>query len=495
MAKRLLTVIAMLLVTVMATGLVGCNKKGGGKTAGENGTITISYYKGGTGSAWMEELAAAFEADTGIAVDYEHDNNITTNAQTLLESQRNVPDLMFIQYTTWQEWVQKGWVSPLTDLYDGSFSYTVDDFTISSKYSIENTKTQMYLNESAVAKNVDASSVTISDILVEDFKDYGLMAKTVNDDPEYYVVPWNCPSTGLAYNVDLLKRAGWDNPPATESELKECIEDLKAIGADIFAWGGTEMKYWNFVVLTWWAQYEGVENMRKFYDFENPEVFLQQGRTEALQLWQELLVDPTTGDWINSITKPMGRDHLDAEKVFAAGNTAFTVTGAWLENEVGKYIEGWEYKMMPVPMIDGAKAEKNVLNTEAGAFAMIPELATNKEQAKAFLAYMNQPEWIEKFSQTSRQLRPFNYYPSKLDNLSTYNKSVFELYETSERMWRISDTNMFIYAGISEWPYYGAASLYTSLAGDKKVSVSAVIDKMYTYADKNWATWKKVAGV
>ena len=256
------------------------------------------------------------------------------------------------------------------------------------------------------------------------------------------------------------------------------------------------MKYWDFVTLTWWAQYEGVEKQHSFYGFENPDVFKQQGRVEALKLWQELIVGED-GSWINSIDKPMGRDHLNAEQQFAMGKAAFTISGTWLENEIKDYIsEGFKYKMMAVPMIDGAAATKNVLNTEAGSFACIPSgnSAEQIEKAKAFLAYMNQPQFIEKYTLVSGALRPFNYKPSQITGISNFSKSVFELYESCDRMWRYSESAIFTYANVSEWPYYGSTSLYGNLSGSERKTPESVCNTMYEYAKKNWNTWKKTAG-
>ena len=480
---------ALIMGTAAALSFSACSDQ---SRVGVNGSISISYYKGGTGSAWIEEMAEAFEKDTGIAVNYEADNNITVNAKTLLEAGRNLPDIMFVQYTNWREYVQKGWLADMDDLYDGTFSYTVGDFTVTSSYSLDGTKSEFKTVDGATA-----GSATLYDILDGSFRDYGNMAKTVNDDSHFWVIPWTAPATGLAYNVDILAEAGWSEPPATETELKQCIADIKSkTDAAPFAWGGTEIKYWDFVVFTWWAQYQGVDEMRKYYDFESTDVFLQEGRSEALSLWQELVVDPATGDWINSIDKPMSLDHLEAEYEFAQDGAAFVITGAYLENEIADIIdEDFNFKMMAVPTIDEAKETGSVLNTEAGSFACIPAGAENIEKAKAFLAYMNRPEQVENFTQASGIIRPFNYSPSKLDGSSEFSQSVFKLYEESTRMWRYSDSGIFTYAGVSEWPYYGSASLYGNLAGASKKEVSEVINTMYSYANKNWNSWKKAAGI
>ena len=98
--KRTITkVIATIMLFVMAIipGLTACNIGGnGGTQGGENGSIKISYYKGGTGGAWIEAIAAEFTKDTGIAVELDPDNSITVNARTTLQAGRDLSDIMFI---------------------------------------------------------------------------------------------------------------------------------------------------------------------------------------------------------------------------------------------------------------------------------------------------------------------------------------------------------------------------------------------------------------
>ena len=500
--KKIFLVLILLLSTFS---LFSCDDTDDEMIGGENGKIKISYYKGGTGSAWIEAIAKAFALETGIAVELDDDNSITVNARTQLQAGRNLSDIMFVQYTNWREYVQQGWIASMDDLYDGTFSATYGNSTITSSYNIANTQSEIFTNSGNV------ENVTLYDMLVTDFRDYGRMAKTATDEKHFWVVPWSSPCVSFAYNVDILKEAGWNNPPATEAELKQCVSDVQALKDSkgkqkyvAFSWGGMEMKYWDFITLTWWAQYDGVDKQHSFYGFENPEVFKQQGRIEALKLWQELIVG-TDGSWINSIDKPMGRDHLNAEQQFAKGLAAFTITGTWLENEISDYItDDFHYRMMSVPMIDGAfvdtengeTAPKKVLNTEAGSFACIPSgnSAEQIEKSKAFLAFMNRPENIELYTKVSGALRPFNYKPSKISNISDFSKSVFELYETSDRMWRYSESAIFTYANVSEWPYYGSTSLYGNLSGSELKTPEFVCEYMYGYAKKNWNTWLKTAG-
>ncbi len=475
---------------LMAGGFSAC----GGK---DDVDLEILYFKGGTGSEWMDALCAEFKQNTGLTVKATPDDNITKNARTKMSAGRNLPDLMFCQLTNWREYVQKGWIVEMDDLYDGTFQHTFENgYTVTSSYDL--TGTSVYSNGSNSGESTTA--VTLRDIILDEFKDYGYVAKNINAEKHFYVVPWHSPCVGIAYNVDILKEAGWETPPATETELFECIEDINALkdGAGnqkyaAFAWPGQEYGYWDFVTHTWWAQYEGVEEQRKFYDFESAEVFKQEGRTKALDLWQRLLV-ADNGSFKNSIHGAEGLGHNAAQNEFAKGKSAFVVTGAFLKNEIRDITsEDFHYKMMSVPMINGAKNGKAVLNTEAGTFACIPTKSDKVEMAKAFLAYMNQPKWIEKFTYHSGQMRPFNYKPTTIEGLHEYTQSVCTLFENSDLLLRVSDSAIFNYAGVTEWVKYNSASLYAVLKGENKLSAAKACENMYTFAVNEWGNYEKKA--
>ncbi|MBQ9710372.1 MAG: extracellular solute-binding protein [Clostridia bacterium] len=483
-------ILATMLILIVSLSLVACgNKKGDNRDPeiGKNGTLKITYYKGGTGSFWIEELAMAFENETKIKVELTDDAQATENALTLLESNRNLPDLMFILYTNWQKFVQKGYLAPMDDLYDGTFSATYGDATITSKYDVAGTS--VYAADSAKG----STGLTAADIFEPEYLNYGKTSKTATSEKHFWVMPWTSGTTGIVYNVDMLASVGYTNPPATYEELLDCCQKLTDKGIAPFAWGGEEFGYWDFVTMGWWAQYSGVEKWESFYKFENVDVFKDPGRVEALKAWKNLIV--SNGTWKNSINAPMGRDHNDAHRVFVSGEAAMCPTGSWIETEVGKFLpKGFNMAMMPTPAIKGAKTDENgnviqVCNTEAGDVGLIPKNAANVTAAKAFLAFMNRPEWIEKFTQYTGMPRPFLYQPSKLQGLSSFSKSCMEYYENSEKMWRVSDSPIYTYAGIRHWEPLGAATLYGNLVNSEP---SALCEQMYNSARGKWDIWLKM---
>ena len=493
MIKKLLSIMLALIICV-AFSSCGGKQDSSSKNPdiGKNGTLKVTYYKGGTGSKWINELAAAFEEETLIKVELNDDSKATENSLTWLQTNRNLPDVAFILYTNWQKYVQNDYLASLDDLYDGTFTATFGsgeyERTVNSAYSTAGT--------TVTSLNGKTKGVTLSDIMSADYLNYGKTAKTPDSEKGFYVMPWTSGTTGIVYNVQYLKSAGYDNPPATYSELLDLCAKLNAQGIAPFAWGGEEMGYWDFVTMGWWAQYSGVDKWQKFWSFESPEVFNDIGRQKALEAWQTLFVGDD-GMWINSIEHPMGRDHMDAQRQFISGKAAMIPTGSWIENEVKDFIpEGFEMAFMPTPAIEGAQTDESgkviqLCNTEAGDFAYIPKNASNVKAAKAFLAFMNRPEWVEKFTLYAGMPRPFYYKPSGIDGISNFTKSSMEYYENSVKMWRVSDSPIYTYAGIRQWDPYGATTVYGQLAGSEKKTPERLFKNMYENAKAKWNTWLK----
>lgn len=453
---RLITVFVLLIVG-LASVLSGCSE------GGKSGQLYIKYYTGGYGEEWIKEIVKQFEEETGATVELDGANDMTFQARTILEAGRDIPDILMVQYSNYREYVQKGWVEPIDDLY----------------------KEKIYEGKS------------LEQIIEPGLADYGKFRKNIKEDEHYWIIPWTAPTTGIVYNVKMLEEVGYDKPPKTEAELKDLCQKLVAAGKIPFTWGGMEIGYWNFPVMGWWAQYEGIDKWNEFWNFPNAEVYMQQGRIEALRLWQDLLVDSATGGWINSIDKPTGLDHMGAFRSFVQGKAAMVPGGAWIENEIEDFVgSGFEMRMMNLPSINGAK-ETDILNTEAGDFMLIPSAATNKDLAKEFLRIMHRKENMIHFSKTVGVPRPFtNYKHSEIEGVSEFKKSTFELYDNSQKLFRNSRSPMLAYLSLNEWQGKGADGVYVGLQGTDRMTPKEMVEMIYKEnVQPNWKRWRLSLGL
>lgn len=524
----------------------------GGNTEGDNdythlltredGDLYVRYFKGGNGAEWLYPIADAFEKETGIQVYLECDDEITENIPVILEGAhptsgkpsasmlQRLPDVCMTQTLKWQEYVNKGWLANIDDVY--TYQYA------------------------------DEGNATLSDKLIDGADKFGYMGQTpddaANNNKHYWVVPWTSPLTGIIYNVKMLKELGgkWANGyvPATVTELLELVEDLSASGKTAFSWGGDSngMGYWNFLFMSLWASYQGYDvsynggkaeygSMMDFYNFVDEEgnmdsgfeSFNQAGRKIALQVIQDLIVDTSSAEtknwtWKNSIDHPVSKTAQQAQDKFAFEEAAMIPTGSWIKNEIAEVVEeDFEYAMMPTPAVDMAyvqsvaskleledveihgglytdgtfetaentgKTYAQINNTEIGDLMFIPRNATKKAEAIQFLQFVNKQSNVESATVDMGIARPFKYTPSALQGHSAFTKTVFSVYENQNavNLIRISESSIFAYATIKEWAERNETDVLLQLSSRTPTSLTAEI---YLNASDNWTNWCIKAGL
>lgn len=444
MTKR---ITAMILVMAMLASLMSCNKATGtGSTStsstGEQTTLKISFFKGGLGEEWIKALATQFEKENaGVKVVLEGDPAITEKMGPRLESGSNLPDLAFVLQTGWQRWGLKGYLADLSGLYD-----TVVDNNLTLKQKLQPSDAKLGLIQG-----------------------------------KYWVVPWTDGATGFVYNSKMFEQNGWA-VPQTVNELYALLPKIKEKGIAPFAWGGKVIGYWDFIIRGWWAQYEGVAGIETYKAMAGPEVYAQEGRLKALEVFQKLIMDPT-----NSVTGSNGMDHIQSQMAFLQGKAAMIPNGGWLENEMKNSLpEGFVMKMMPLPTIDGAKDAK-VNNTQAGDFVVVPAKAKNVELAKKFIMFMSRDDMLQLFTEKCGSVRPFQYDPSKAAGLTEFNKSVIDIWKTSKNIYFFSD-NPIYYSKFYDWPAAGAP--YAMIFAEDDTAQTA-FDSNVTFAKQNWEAAKE----
>lgn len=136
---------------------------------------------------------------------------------------------------------------------------------------------------------------------------------------------------GLIYNQDLLDQAGVEKVPETMTELKDCVEKLKAADITPFTSGYAE----------WWV-YKHI--FQHFVDAstDNPQKLVSDLETGADSLSNYPLIADNFFEFIdlvkeNGDQKPLEADLSAEEAAFASGKAAIIVgQGAWVEADLLK---------------------------------------------------------------------------------------------------------------------------------------------------------------
>ena len=510
--KKTGKIAALALSAIAATSVLGaCSKKKGA----EENCLTIRYYVGGYGKAWLETAVKEFcEGEQGVTYKLVPDESVTTRAGTILKSGSDVPDVFMTQGGDWATWVTSGYIEPLDETY-------------------------------ATKVQTSGGEKTVAEYLAPEAKNKSYMQRRAGQgDYHPYVMPWGSLECSIVYNEDMLLKTPrtstggtWTGAPETVAEFVEYCDDVEKAndGVAALAWGGSDgMNWFEFPIYVWWAQRQGVYESRvkgegsfyDFFDFSSTDVWKQTGIQEAIDVWRSIVVKD--GKWNHSIENVEEKEIQEAEKAFVEGKSAMILGGSFLENEMKEFIgaggnEKFTMKMMKIPYVencmtneDGAKTKINFVSSDDIMF--VPAKATNKELAKKFLAYLCNEEQLLEFTKSTGCMRPFNYDPVALTaendefQWTEFQKSCFAMYTES-------DVNLYLYPGNHrDYKDYSRIFIYkrpTIFAGVGSVTAALKMltltgkeimvtgkdtDKekyssVYTEVSKDFDTWKQALGI
>lgn len=304
--------------------------------------------------------------------------------------------------------------------------------------------------------------------------------------PEYYGMPWVRGAMGMFYNktrLDALMGVTDYETPRTTDRLVSLVADLqhKINPTDPTAIKDAPMLYMSnssytgATAITWWAQYEGIENYENFwYGIDedgnySSDVFRQQGRLEALTVLERLI----GRQHYQSCAVSMTGSHMEIQTKFMTGEAGvFFFNGDWLLNEMKNLNKSDRYhvddvRMLRMPVIsaivdkcssvktddqlnevvgyvdknmtfDAAKTEyaknntaelvkadydriysaRNMVQRMGGHEMFIPEYALGKEVAKDFMRFMASDKGIEILVREGKGfISPFDFdAPESLKN-------------------------------------------------------------------------------
>ncbi len=465
--KRMKKFFAAILAFACLFTVVGC---GNLEKSGDPNHIWIAFAETGFGreylEAWIEEFEAAYP-DEEWEFELEGDPQMTGQINTRLSTNNEIPDLFFGLTTNWQQWASRGLLADLGEVYEAP---------------------------------VDDEGTTLLEFMRPGTENFG----KVNG--KYYAIPWNDSAAGFIYNKAIFDQYSL-TVPKTVDDLYDLCDTINALPVnqdsdknnDIapFAWGGQVISYWDFVVQTWWAQYEGAERYSEFFKYETVEGFQQEGRLKALEVFENLVVG-TDGVPKNSYSGAMGDSHILSQMAFLQGKAAMIPMGSWMETEMRKSIpEGFEMLMMPTPFINGAKTDSDgnpiqINASQAGDFFIVPKNAPNLEGVMKFLKFIHTKDMTLLYTQKTGSARPFEYNPLEVDGLSDFQKSCLEIYENSVTVYEFSQSVLAWQNLVSKWP--GTGTPYSRMILDNE-KASDLYAEMNSYVSQKWSEWQQIVNM
>ncbi|CAN5769025.1 sugar ABC transporter substrate-binding protein [soil metagenome] len=190
-----------------------------------------------------------------------------------------------------------------------------------------------------------------------------------------YGIPLYIDTRVLYYRTDIAKKAGFDGPPETWSELKQMAVAMQAKGGAKYGIYMMPNNWQELLPFIWQAGGDVMTDDYQSYTFDSPEV------VEALA-FQKWFFDKG----LIPETPPEG---YDPTQPFVDGDVPMFFSGPWhvalIEDTGGKKLQG-KWAVAPMP--------ENESNTSfaGGGDLVVFNQAENQEAAWAFAEYLARPE-------------------------------------------------------------------------------------------------------
>ena len=414
--KILCTLLAVAMTVVSMMSLTACSQSSRG-----DGEIWIEASYAGYGEEWLNGIAEKYEEETGVHVEINWDANLTTNISNLMERNKNMSDIYYVNLsggTSEFRWNLQGKLESLNDVFAAD----------------------------------NGTGKTIESTIKPGFEDAGKYKGTRY--AIYTMSGYDC----LIYNPDILEAAGWNKPfPSTVDELVEMFKVIKK--ANLKAGDGTTImpfvyfgKYNSCSHLfdAFELQYGGLEEYKAYYNqtsLNGPDEsqYNKKSTKVAFENIKKILAVDQDGRLEYAIDGSQNFDHTTAQARFLNGYAAVCTTGTWFETEMREIIEADDkFEIAPFPLAtdenggygaavnylidpNGEVTPENMMKyntvTFAGSPFYVPKKAPNKEGAKDFLKFLLQEENIRFMHEKTGNALNFVYNRENL-NLTEWAQKV-----------------------------------------------------------------------
>lgn len=216
----------------------------------------------------------------------------------------------------------------------------------------------------------DLNDVMGKDYLSSTFYDSGLSVGNI--DGKQLGLPWSMASISMVYNPEILKKAGWDEVPATLAEFEQCLADVAALGNGIVPYGvSTKDATCAGDFMPWlWTFGTSIFN-------DDGSVALGQKAVDCVKWYQDMLKK-------GYIKMDLGRG--DARQLFAQGKMAFyddavVAKGQAVSNGVKPEDVVKVCSAMPRPVLNAGDQPQS---TMWGHMLVIFNASKHKDAAAAF---------------------------------------------------------------------------------------------------------------
>ncbi len=199
------------------------------------------------------------------------------------------------------------------------------------------------------AEVIDESGVKFSDKMHPSYLDFYAYTTKTNTTPRFFEVPWVTGMHGILYNEEILAEYGYTDGkyPNTTDEFLELCDKIKkdpskSGNPDGYALMNCDSAYSSYLLDTWWAQYDGIEAYRNFWQGKYKDargtsysnrIFSLQGRRKALDVMYEMF-SYRDGKSYYDLKGQNNDDYMVRQTNILKGSCAFTYCSDWFDTEM-----------------------------------------------------------------------------------------------------------------------------------------------------------------
>lgn len=437
-------ILLMLILSLSIFMCVGCGDKttntNNGGNPGTKADLKITFFNGGYGEDWINNLVARFEAAKGVKVEIVKSEEGNCGAENFIKSGYNLSDIYIGEGIPWKSLVQSGLLAELSDVYEAEVEIR------SGMKKIKDFMDPLYVGYFYSQRQLSKAEYTP------------------------WAMPWTVQPNAFAYNEDILlavkhvstievtegcvgESGLWVKPPETVQDLYAFSEDVIAFNNNSpekqalgdthtyvpfgFA-GGINIDSIGFPIITWWAEAQGLTTSNyagegSFYDLFNygnttnsnvgqtvdMNVFKQTGLKLAYNTFANYILD-ASGNYQNTLSNPYNNNLQQLQQLFVANKVnekpVIVIASSYLENEVikNRYIDSdldgkqdVNFKFMNVPKLN--PDSDDILWGRISDVIVVPAKAPHLALAKEFLIFMSSEQEVDNFAKdTNGGIRPFS---------------------------------------------------------------------------------------
>ena len=349
MKKAVSVAVAAVLAGTSLAALAGC----GNKVDSDNPeTLEVYVCNLGYGYQWAEQMLNAFKEEEWVKEKY--------------------PNLQVSFSQDAVEQNSKNWLTNNSTDYDVIMCTNLESWLGEGKSTVD-------LTELVYEQKVPGEDVTFAEKMFDSVLESNRDPSGTAEDPHYYTATFASGMTGIAYNATVLAELGFEEPNTTDEQFAICESiatgtyvagasgdytvgasvDKKVYSSDTAFISYGVSAYVNYLVETWWAQYEGVSGYSNYFRGLDSEgnltsaVVNQQGKLKALEATEEMME-------YTSLVASAERDaYRRAQNEVVLGTALFMANGDWFDMEERDFAANapgaGEVRLMNAPVVSSIR--------------------------------------------------------------------------------------------------------------------------------------------